>query len=40
MYKLVIANKNYSSWSLRAWIHLTESNIIFEEIRIPLFTGN
>ena len=40
MYKLVIANKNYSSWSLRAWLYLTESNIAFEEIRIPLFTGN
>jgi glutathione S-transferase len=40
MYKLVIANRNYSSWSLRAWLYLTESNIPFEEIRIPLFTGN
>ena len=40
MYKLVIANRNYSSWSLRAWLYLIESNIPFEEIRIPLFTGN
>jgi len=40
MYKLVIANKNYSSWSLRAWLHLVESRIEFEEIRIPLFTGS
>jgi glutathione S-transferase len=40
MYKLVIANRNYSSWSLRAWLYLTESNLAFEEIRIPLFTGN
>ncbi len=38
MYKLVIANRNYSSWSLRAWLFLTESNIPFEEIRIPMFT--
>jgi len=38
MYKLVIANRNYSSWSLRAWIFLTESKIPFEEIRIPMFT--
>ena len=38
MYKLVIANRNYSSWSLRAWLYLTESNVPFEEIRIPLFT--
>ena len=38
MYKLVIANRNYSSWSLRAWLHLVESKIDFEEIRIALFT--
>ncbi len=38
MYKLVIANRNYSSWSLRAWLFLIESNVPFEEIRIPLFT--
>jgi glutathione S-transferase len=40
MYRLVIANRNYSSWSLRAWLFLTESNIPFEEIRVPLFTGD
>ena len=40
MYKLVIANRNYSSWSLRAWLHFIESNIPFEEIRIPLYTGS
>lgn len=34
MYKLVIANRNYSSWSLRAWLFLTESKIQFEEIRL------
>jgi glutathione S-transferase len=38
MYTLVVANRNYSSWSLRAWLFLIESNIPFEEIRIPLFT--
>lgn len=38
MYKLVIANRNYSSWSLRAWLFLTESKVSFEEIRIPMFT--
>ncbi|MEO0457038.1 MAG: glutathione S-transferase family protein [Cyanobacteria bacterium P01_A01_bin.114] len=37
--KLIIGNKNYSSWSLRAWLFLTESQIPFEEIRIPLFTS-
>ncbi|MEM8805331.1 MAG: glutathione S-transferase N-terminal domain-containing protein, partial [Cyanobacteria bacterium P01_G01_bin.38] len=36
--KLIIGNKNYSSWSLRAWLFLTESQLPFEEIRIPLFT--
>lgn len=39
MLKLVIGNKNYSSWSLRAWLFLKESGIPFEEIRIPLYTG-
>jgi glutathione S-transferase len=37
-YRLVIGNRNYSSWSLRAWLFLKESGIPFEEIRIPLFT--
>jgi len=36
--KLVIGNKNYSSWSLRAWLLLKESEFDFEEIRIPLDT--
>ncbi len=38
MYKLVIANRNYSSWSLRALLLLNESNYSLEEIRIPMFT--
>ena len=29
--KLVIANKNYSSWSLRAWLLLRQAGIPFEE---------
>lgn len=33
---LVIANKLYSSWSMRAWLLLTELAIPFEEIVIPL----
>ncbi|ANO51148.1 glutathione S-transferase family protein [Woeseia oceani] len=36
--QLVIGNKNYSSWSLRAWLLLAEKGIDFEEIRIPLNT--
>lgn len=38
VYRLVIGNKNYSSWSLRAWLFLTESGLPFEEVRLPLFT--
>lgn len=38
--QLVIGNKNYSSWSLRAWLCLRESQQEFEEIRIPLFTDS
>lgn len=37
MYTLVIGNRNYSSWSLRAWLLLTWSGIPFKELRIPLF---
>ena len=36
--KLIIGNKNYSSWSLRSWLILKKLGIEFEEIRIPLFT--
>ena len=32
--KLVIANKNYSSWSLRPWLLLRHSGIAFEEVRL------
>ena len=32
--KLVIANKNYSSWSMRAWVLLRELGIDFEEVRL------
>jgi glutathione S-transferase len=31
MYQLYIANKNYSSWSLRPWVLMTELGIPFEE---------
>jgi glutathione S-transferase len=37
--KLVIGNKNYSSWSMRPWLALRANNIDFEEIFIPLYTG-
>ncbi|GAC1631955.1 MAG: glutathione S-transferase family protein [Nevskia sp.] len=35
--KLVIGNKNYSSWSLRPWLLLRVAEIPFEEILIPLY---
>ena len=38
--KLVIGNKNYSSWSMRPWLALRANNIPFEEIPIPLYTDN
>ncbi len=34
---LVIGNRNYSSWSLRAWLALTQAGLEFDEIQIPLF---
>jgi glutathione S-transferase len=38
--KLVIGNKNYSSWSMRPWLALKANHIAFEEILIPLYTGD
>jgi glutathione S-transferase len=35
---LIVANKNYSSWSLRAWLALTQAGIAFDEVRISLGT--
>ncbi|HEX2652393.1 MAG TPA: glutathione S-transferase family protein [Xanthobacteraceae bacterium] len=34
--KLVIGNKNYSSWSFRAWLAMKGAGISFEEHLIPL----
>lgn len=34
--KLVIGNKNYSSWSMRPWVAMTAFGIPFEEVRIGL----
>ncbi|MEP6869760.1 MAG: glutathione S-transferase family protein, partial [Novosphingobium sp.] len=35
--KLVIGNKNYSSWSLRGWLAAKQSGLAFEEIVVPLY---
>jgi glutathione S-transferase len=40
MYSLYIANKNYSSWSLRPWVLLRERGIEFEEKLVPFETGS
>jgi glutathione S-transferase len=37
---LVIGNKNYSSWSMRPWLALKACNIAFDEVSIPLYTGD
>ena len=34
--QLYIGNKNYSSWSLRAWLLITHAQIPFEEIKLRL----
>jgi glutathione S-transferase len=34
MLKLVIGNKNYSSWSMRAWVLLKQAEIPFEEVMV------
>jgi glutathione S-transferase len=40
MYVLYIANKNYSSWSLRPWVLLRELHIDFEEALKPFQPGS
>ena len=35
-YRLVIGNKNISSWSLRPWLAMRQTGIPFEEIKIEL----
>ena len=36
--RLVIGNKNYSSWSLRSWLLMSEAGIDFDEVRVCLDT--
>lgn len=35
--KLILGNKNYSSWSLRGWLAARQSGLHFEEIQVPLY---
>jgi hypothetical protein len=34
MLKLLIGNKNYSSWSMRPWVLLKQAGIPFEEVMV------
>ncbi len=34
--KLIIGNKNYSSWSLRGWLACKQSGLHFEELTVPI----
>lgn len=36
MLTLLIGNRNYSSWSLRAWIMLRHCGLAFDELQVPL----
>lgn len=38
--KLYIGNKNYSSWSLRAWLMAAKSGVKFDEVLLPLDTDS
>src|SRR5689334_13107200 len=38
--KLVIGNKNYSSWSMRPWLAMRANHVDFEEIFVPLYTDD
>src|SRR4051794_21796691 len=37
-FRLLIGNKNYSSWSLRPWLLLRQAGVAFEEELIPFGT--
>src|SRR6185312_4907343 len=36
-FTIYIGNKNYSSWSLRAWLMVKAAGIAFDEVLIPLY---
>ena len=38
--KLIIGNKNYSSWSMRPWIAMKVAKIPFEETVVSLSAPN
>ena len=34
--KLIVGNRNYSSWSLRGWLAMKQSGLGFEELTVPI----
>ena len=36
-YRLVVGDKNYSSWSLRPWLLMRMFDIPFEEINVDIY---
>ena len=38
--KLIIGNRAYSSWSMRGWLALKQSELEFEELVVPMFDEN
>lgn len=39
-FTIIIGNKNYSSWSLRAWLMLKQTGVEFAEELIPLYEAD
>ena len=39
MFKLIIGNRAYSSWSMRGWLAGKQSGEEFEELVVPMFDG-
>ena len=37
MIKLIIGNRAYSSWSMRGWLAMRQSELEFEELVVPVF---
>ena len=35
--KLIVGNRNYSSWSLRGWLAAKQSGLAFEELTVALY---
>jgi glutathione S-transferase len=40
MLKIILGNKAYSSWSLRGWLAVKQSELPFEEVVLPMYDAN